>query len=157
MCHEALGVLKRLSRYDPAYATKLYRLVEENAVFFSELSYEDLGAIGYLALADDRFKKGEFAEAAKLYRHLWTSSDVYIRNRMDDVHFRSGYAYCQIGQWKEALSAFDQLYAKFPGSGLVGKAVCLEYVAAAGNYKQASNRSNYARYVKSSKKVYRSS
>lgn len=152
LCHEALGVLKRLSRYDPAYATKLYRLVEENAGFFSELSYADLGAIGYLALADDQFKKGEFAEAAKRYRHLWTSSDVYIRNRMDDVYFRSGYAYCQIGRWKEALSAFDQLYAKFPGSGLVGKAVCLEYVAAAGNYKQASNRSNYARYVKSSKK-----
>jgi len=152
LCREALEVLKRLSRYDPEYATKLYRLVEENAVFFSELSYEDLGAIGTLALADDRFKKGEFSEAAKLYRHLWTSSDVYLRNRMDDVYFRSGYAYCQIGRWKEALASFDQLYTKFPRSGLVGKAVCLEYVAAAGNYKQASNRSNYARYLESSKK-----
>jgi len=152
LCHEALKVLKRLSRYDAAYATKLYRLVEENAVNFSELSFENLGAVGTLALADDRFKKGRFAEAAKLYRHLWTSSDVYIRNRMDDVYFRSGYAYCQIGQWKEALSAFDQLYDNFPRSGLVGKAVCLEYVAAAGNYKQALNRSNYARYLKSSKK-----
>ena len=152
LCHEALGVLKRLSRYDAAYATKLYHLVEENAGFFSELSYEDLGGIGTLALADDRFKKGEFAEAAKRYRHLWTSRDVYIRNRMDDVYFRSGYAYCQIGQWKEALTAFDQLYAQFPRSDLVGKAVCLEYVAAAGNYKQASNRSNYARYLASSKK-----
>jgi len=152
LCHEALRVLRRLSRYDAAYATKLYRLVEENTVFFSELSYEDLGAVGYLALADDRFKKGEYAAAAKRYRHLWTSSDVYIRNRMDDVYFRSGYAYCRIGRWKAALSSFDQLYAKFPHSSLVGKAVCLEYVAAAGNYKQASNQSNYARYVKSSKK-----
>jgi tetratricopeptide (TPR) repeat protein len=152
LCREALEVLKRLSRYDPDYATKLYRLVEENPPFFSQLSYEDLGAIGYLALADDRFKKGEFAEAAKRYRQLWTSSDIYIRNRMDDVYFRSGYAYCQIGHWKEALASFDQLYAKFPRSGLVGKAVCLEYVAAAGNYKQASNRSNYVRYVESSKK-----
>ena len=152
LCHEALGVLKRLSRYDPAYATKLYRLVEENAGFFSELSYENLGAIGYLALADDQFKKGEFAEAAKRYRRLWTSSDVYIRNRMDDVYFRSGYAYCQIGHWKEALSSFDNLYTKYPQSSLVGKAVCLEYVAAAGNYKRASTQSNYARYVKSSKK-----
>jgi len=145
-------VLKRLSRHDAAYATKLYRLVEENAVFFSELSYEDLGAIGTLALADDRFKKGEFTEAAKRYRRLWTSSDVYIRNRMDDVFFRSGYAYCQIGRWKEALASFDQLYVNFPRTGLVGKAVCLEYVAAAGNYKQASNRTNHARYLKSSKK-----
>lgn len=152
LCHETLGVLERLSRYDAAYATKLYRLVEENAVNFSELSFEDMGAIGTLALADDRFKKGEFAEAAKRYRHLWTSSDVYIRNRMDDVYFRTGYAYCQIGQWKEALSAFDELYAKFPRSGLVGKAVCLEYVAAAGDYKQASNGLNYTRYLKSSMK-----
>jgi len=152
LCHEALGVLKRLSRYDAAYATKVYRLVEENAASFSELSYDDLGAIGTLALADDWFKKGGFAEAAKGYRHLWTSSDVYMRNRMDDVYFRSGYAYCQTGRWKEALASFDRLYAKFPGSGLVGKAVCLEYVAAAGNYKQASNRSNYARYLKSSKR-----
>ena len=81
LCREALGVLKRLSRYDAAYATKLYRLVEENAGFFSELSYDEFGAIGYLALADDRFKQGEYAEAAKRYRHLWTSSDVYIGNR----------------------------------------------------------------------------
>jgi len=152
LCHEALGVLRRLSRYDAAYATKLYRLVGENAAFFSELSFDELGAIGYLALADDRFKQGEYAEAAKRYRHLWTSSDVYIRNRMDDLYFRSGYAYCQIGRWKEALSSFDHLYAEYPQSSLVGKAVCLEYVAAAGNYKQASTQSNYARYVKSSKK-----
>jgi tetratricopeptide (TPR) repeat protein len=152
LCREAHGVLKRLSRYDPAYATKLYRLVEEHGAFFSELSYEDLGAIGYLALADDRFKKGEFADAAKRYRQLWASSDVYIRNRMDDVYFRSGYAYCQTGRWKEALASFDKLYSEFPRSGLGGKAVCLEYVAAAGNYKQAQNRSNYSRYLASSKR-----
>ena len=152
LCHEALGVLRRLSRYDAAYATKLYSLVGENAAFFSELSYDELGAIGYLALADDSFKQGEYAEAAKRYRHLWTSSDVYIGNRMDDVCFRSGYAYCQIGRWKEALSSFDHLYAEYPQSSLVGKAVCLEYVAAAGNYKQASTQSNYVRYVLSSKK-----
>jgi tetratricopeptide (TPR) repeat protein len=152
LCHEALGVLKRLSRYDADYATELYRLVEENPVFFSDLSYEELGGIGTLAMADDRFKKGEFTEAARRYRRLWTSSDIYIRNRMDDVLFRSGYAYCRTGRWKEALASFDQLYAKFPRSGLVGKAVCLEYVAAAGNYKQASSRTNYARYLESSKK-----
>ena len=152
LCHEALGVLRRLSRYDAAYATKLYRLAGENPAFFSELSYDELGAIGYLALADDRFKQGEYEEAARRYRHLWTSSDVYIRNRMDDVYFRSGYAYCQTGRWKEALSSFDNLYAKHPESSLVGKAVCLEYVAAAGDYKQASSQSNYVRYVESSKK-----
>ncbi len=152
LCREALDVLKRLSRFDAAYATKLYHLVEQNAVFFSDLAYEELGAIGYLALADDHFRKGEFEEAAKRYRRLWASSDMYIRDRMDDVYFRSGYVYCQIGRWKDALASFDQLYKKFPHSKLLGKAVCLEYVAAAGNYKRSSNRSNYARYVTTSKK-----
>jgi len=144
--------LKRLSRFDAAHATKLYRLVADYPAFFSAASYEDLGAIGNLALADSRFKEGKYEDAVKRYRSLWTSSDLYIRRRMDDVYFRSGYAYCQIGRWKAALSCFDELYQKYPRSKLVGKAVCLEYVAAAGRYKRSAGQSNYSRYIASAKR-----
>ncbi len=147
LCMDALDVLSRLSRFDATYATKLYRLVEEHASFYSELAYEEVGAIGTLAIADDRFRKGEYEEAGKRYRRLWASSDPYLRERMDDVYFRSGYVYCQIGRWTEALASFHRLYEEFPRSTLAGKAVCLEYVAAAGAYRKASSRTNYERYV----------
>jgi len=152
LCLDAHRALKKLSRYDASHATNLYRLVSDYPAFFSALSYEDLGAIGNLALADNGFKEGEYGEAVKRYRSLWSSSDLYIRKRMDDVYFRSGYAYCQIGRWKEALSCFDELYAKYPRSKLVGKAVCLEYVAAAGRYKRSAGQSNYSRYIASAKR-----
>ena len=152
LCREAHEALKRLSRYDAAHATQLYRLVAEYPVFFSTLSYEQVGAVGNLALADTRFKEGQYEEAVKRYRSLWTSSDVYIRNRMDDITFRSGYAYCQIGRWKDALTSFDELYAKHPGSKLIGKAVCLEYVAAAGSYKTSGRQADYSRYITSAER-----
>ncbi len=152
LCLKALTVLKRLSAVDADYATKLYRLVEAHPFFFDELPCEEVGTIGCLALADDRFKQGEYPEAAKRYRSLWSSSDVYLRNRKDDIYFRTMYAYCQTGRWKEALASYDELCEKAPQSGLTGKAACLEYVAAAGNYKQAPSRSTYLRYVESTKR-----
>jgi tetratricopeptide (TPR) repeat protein len=150
--HEAHRGLKRLSRFEASHATRLYRLVAEYPALFSSFSYEDLGAIGNLAMADVRFKEGRYQEAVKRYRSLWTSRDFYIRNRMDDIYFRSGYANCQIGRWKDALFCIDELYAKYPRSKLVGKAVCLEYVAAAGRYKRSAGASNYSRYVASAKR-----
>jgi tetratricopeptide (TPR) repeat protein len=152
LCHQAHRGLKRLSRYDAAHATRLYRLVAEYPAFFSSFSDEGLGAIGNLALADNRFNEGKYEEAVKRYRSLWTSRDMYIRKRMDDIYFRSGYAYCQIGRWKNALTSFDELYAKYPRSKFVGKAVCLEYVAAAGRYKRKAGQSNYSRYIASAKR-----
>jgi tetratricopeptide (TPR) repeat protein len=152
LCREALSVLRRLAPYDAAHANRLYRLVRENASAFHAYSYEEAGAIGTLALADDRFEEKAYAEAATRYASLWSSPDPYLRKRLDDVYFRSGYAYCQIGRWNQALASFDQLYARFPRSRLVGKAVCLEYVAAAGSYRQSPGSESYARYLASSKK-----
>lgn len=152
LCQEAHEALKRLSMYDGAYATKLYRLVSAYPVFFSTLSYEQLGVVGNLALADTRFQEGQYEEAVKRYRSLWTSPDVYIRNRRDDIYFRSGYGYCQIGRWKDALTCFDELHEKHPGSKLIGKAACLEYVAAAGQYKVNGGPSDYSRYIDSAER-----
>ena len=152
LCQDAFEALRTLSRHDAEHASRLYRLVSEYPFFFSEFSYEDLGPIGNLALADDRFKKGEYDEAARRYRSLRTSSDISIQTRMDDIVFRSGYAYCQIGRWKDALACFDDLYTKFPKSKLLGKAACLEYVAAAGRHKQNPGPSSHARHIDSSKR-----
>jgi tetratricopeptide (TPR) repeat protein len=149
---EALRVLDRLRTYDAAYATRLYGLVESAPSFFNALTNEEAGALACLALGDVHFGKGEYAEALNRYTYLWDSRDASVRRRLDDVYFRSGYAYSRTGQWKEALTAFDRLYGEFPASALVGKAVCVEYVAAAGNHRQAPGQASYARYVESSRK-----
>jgi tetratricopeptide (TPR) repeat protein len=155
---EALRGLNRLCLHDAGYATRLYGLVESAPSFFDELTNEQAGAIGCLALADAHFAKGEYAEALRRYTYLWNASDASdasVRKRLDDVYFRSGYAYCRTGKWKEALASFDRLYAEFPASRLVGKAACLEYVAAAGNHRQAPDPASYARCVESSRKYLR--
>jgi len=151
LCHDALKILRQLSENDEVQAAKLYQLVNDYSHFFDDLYFDELGPVGNLALADRLFSDSDYEKAAKLYACLCNSSHFLIEKRMDDIYFRSAYAYCQTAQWQAALSCFDNLVKKFPNSGFIDEAVCLQYVAAAGQYKKNPIKTCFARYIESIK------
>ncbi len=151
LCHNALKISQQLPENTKEQADKLYQLVNDCSHFFIDLSFDALGAVGNLAMADRLFRDDNYEEAAKRYSYLCASSHFLIENRMDDIYFRSAYAYCQTAQWQGALSCFDTLIEKFPDSDFVDKAVCLQYIAAAGQYKKNPVKTCLARYIDSLK------
>lgn len=148
---DALQELKKLTESDERQAGEIYRFVNEHVSMLDDLSYTELGPIGYLAIADWYFNQKQYDKAIMRYKRLYSSSDHLIKKRMDDVYFRLGYCYCQNGQWQDATSCFESLFKQFPLSSFMGKAACLYYVAAANNYKGNSSNSTYTRYIEAIK------
>lgn len=145
---EALHELKKLVESDASQAGEIYQFVSEHASTFDDLTYNELGPIGYLAIADWYFNQKQYEKAGMHYQHLFTSDDPLIKRRLDDVHFRMGYCFCQNGKWQDALSHFESLFKNFPRSSFLGKAACLNYVAATNHYKENPRNSSYGRYIK---------
>ena len=148
---DALQELKKLAESDERQAVEIYRFVGEHISMLDDLSYTELGPIGYLAIADWYFNQKQYDKAIMYYKRLYSSSDHLIKKRMDDVYFRLGYCYCQKGQWQDASSCFESLFKQFPHSAFTGKAACLHYVAAANSYKGNSSNSTYVRYIEAIK------
>jgi len=148
---DALQELKKLVESDERQAGELYRFVKEHVKMFSDLSYTELGAIGNLAIADWYFDQKQYDKAVIRYKRLYSSSNLLIKKRMDDVYFRSGYCLCQRKKWQDALSSFESLFNKFPHSSFTDKAACLYYVAATNNYKENSVKSTYSQYIEAIK------
>lgn len=157
LCREALHSVNELLKYDQGHNEKLYKLTEEYADIFDDYSSDELGPAGNLGVADALFKIGKYERAVKRYEHLLDYSRSLapkmpmIGKMLDDIYFRAGYSYCQIEQWSKALRCFDSLFDKFPNSDLIDKAVCLQYVAAAGNYKENPGKKGFSQYIKSIK------
>lgn len=148
---DALQELKKLAESDEGQAGEIYRFVNEHVTMFDDLSYVELGAIGYLAIADWYFNQKQYDKAIMRYQRLYSSSDRLVKKRMDDVYFRLGYCFSRNGQWQDALLCFESLFKKFPQSPFMGKAACLHYVAATNNYKENLSNSTYARYIEATK------
>lgn len=148
---DALQELKKLAAGDERQAGEIYQFINEHASMLYDLSYTELGSIGYLAIADWYFNQKQYDKAIMRYQRLSSSSDRLIKKRMDDVYFRLGYCLCQKGQWQDATSCFESLFKKYPRSSFAGKAACLYYVAASNNYKENSGNSTYTRYIEAIK------
>lgn len=148
---DALKELKKLAAGDESQAGEVYKFVNEHASMLYDLSYAELGSIGYLAIADWYFNQKQYDKAIMRYQRLSSSSHHLIKKRMDDVYFRLGYCLCQKEQWQEATSSFESLFKRYPRSSFAGKAACLYYVAAANNYKDNSGNSSYKRYIEAIK------
>jgi tetratricopeptide (TPR) repeat protein len=148
---DALQEFKNLVENDERQAGELYRLVKEYVSMFGDLSYAELGPIGYLAVADWYFNQKQYDKALTRYKRLHSSSDRLIKKSMDDVYFRLGYCFCQKEQWPDATSSFESLFKEFPYSPFAGEAACLYYVAATNNYRENPTKGTYSRYIEATK------
>jgi tetratricopeptide (TPR) repeat protein len=149
---KALHELNRLVEIDEKQVGELYRYVNKHAASLSDLSYSELGPIGYLALADWYFNQKDYDRAILYYKNLHSSSSKLITKRMDDIYFRLGYCLNQKKRWHEALTSFESLFKQFPNSAFTGKASCLYYVAAANSYGETTDSTPYATYMDATKR-----
>jgi tetratricopeptide (TPR) repeat protein len=148
----ALHELNKLVETDGKQAGELYRYANQHAAALADLSYDELGPIGYLAIADWYFNQKDYESAILRYQRLYASSSTLIKKRMDDVYFRLGYCFCQKNRWREALPCFESLFKQFPRSSFSDKSSCLYYVAAANNYRDTADDTAYATYMEATKR-----
>ncbi len=149
---KALHELNRLIEIDEKQAGELYRYANKHAAELADLSYDELGPIGYLAIADWHFNQKEYDRAIIYYKRLYSSSNRLITKRMDDIYFRLGYCLIEKKRWREALSYLESLFKKFPNSSFIGKASCLYYVAAANSYGDSADSIPYTTYMDATKR-----
>ena len=149
---DALRELNKLVESDEQQAGELYRYANQHAAALADLPYDELGPIGYLAIADWYFNQKDYDSAILRYKKLYSSSNKLITRRMDDVYFRLGYCFCQKGRWGEALPCFESLFKQFPRSSFADTSSCLYYVAAANNYRDTADDTAYATYMEATKR-----
>ncbi len=152
LCRDGLAALNKLSNVDLAQISRLYRLTNEYAFIYKDYTNDELGAVACLGVADALFNDENYREAVKRYTYIWDSKHPLPRRRMDDIYLRSGYCYCQTGQWDDAIDCFNNLFNKFSDSVLLDKAACLQYLAASKNYEANPDNTNYAAYIISIKR-----
>jgi tetratricopeptide (TPR) repeat protein len=148
---DALQELKKLAEHDERQAGEIYRFVNEHALMLDNISCDELGSVGCLAIADWNFNQKQYDKAVIPYQRLTSSSDTMIRKRMDDIYFRLGYCYSQKGMWQDAVSCFESLFKKFPRSSFTDEAACLYYVAATNSHKKNPRNSAYLKYIEATK------
>ena len=149
---DALHELNKLAENDERQAGELYRYASTHAAALADLTYDELGPIGYLATADWYFNQKDYDKAILRYQQLYSSSSKLITKRMDDVYFRLGYCFCQKNRWQDALPCFEILFKQFPQSSFTGKASCLYYAAAANRYRDTPDDTAYATYMEATKR-----
>jgi tetratricopeptide (TPR) repeat protein len=152
----ALRELNKLVESDEQQAGELYRYANQHAAALADLPYDELGPIGYLAIADWYFNQKDYDSAILRYKKLYSSSSKLITKRMDDVYFRLVYCFCQNGRWGEALPCFESLFKQFPRSSFADTSSCLYYVAAANTYRDTADDTAddtaYATYMEATKR-----
>ncbi|MBW2183608.1 MAG: hypothetical protein JRF49_07060, partial [Deltaproteobacteria bacterium] len=78
---DALKELKKLAAGDESQAGEVYKFVNEHASMLYDLSYAELGSIGYLAIADWYFNQKQYDKAIMRYQRLSSSSHHLIKKR----------------------------------------------------------------------------
>jgi tetratricopeptide (TPR) repeat protein len=73
-----------------------------------------------LELANDKFQRGEFDEARKLYRRA-IQADLDGRY-CDEARYRLGLCLGKLGEPEAALREFQTVFARYPGSAYYGRA-----------------------------------
>ncbi len=139
--------LKQLTEIDEKDSGKLYKFVKENTELFASLPYSRLGPIGSLAIADWNFNNKKYEKAISGYRNLFQAKNSLIKKRADDLSFRIGYAFCQRGDWTEAISVFKKFFNKHASSNLRDKSAGIYYFAASQNYKENPTKITYRTYI----------
>ncbi len=148
---EILQEMKRLTESKESQAGELYRFAKDHVPILVDMPYAELGHVGNLAIADWYFNRKEYDKAIERYGHLRASSGRLIKKRMDEIFFRLGYCFCRKGQWQKAFSCFESIFKIFPSSPFLGKTACLNFVAAANNYRENPETDTYTRYINSIK------
>ncbi len=148
----ALKELRELVRQSPDQAGELYRFVRDHGDIFIGRPFGELGPVGTLAVADACFKAGQYEKAALRYSYVCTAQNHLVRKRMDDIYFRLAFSHCRNEAWTKALAAFTTLFSSYPSSTFIGKAACLDYVAAARRYTEDPVQETYLRYIKAIKR-----
>ncbi len=128
--------MKQLTEIDENESGELYNFVKNNIDLFGSLSNSSLGPVGSLAVADWNFDNKKYEKAITQYRNLYQAKNKMIKKRRDDLSFRIGYSFCQLGDWNEALNIFTTFFKKHPSSNLRDKSACLYYFAALNNYNE---------------------
>jgi len=143
--------LKNLASGDKGIKDQLYRYVQEHPGSFEHLPYVELGPIGTAAIGDWFFSKNHFDKALFYYLRINSSPHSIPGDLFESVWFRTAFIYCQKNQWQDALPFLENLIKQYPKSSLIGQASHLYYVAASNIYTENSSKSNYARFIKSTK------
>ena len=104
------------------------------------------------SLADQLFKKQNWEEAAKRYKHALSSNDAGIKPRQDEILFHMAYCMCKLERWQQAVGFYNRLFKNHPNSKLLGRAACFYYVAAAQVYHRDKNQKNYSGYISAVKR-----
>jgi len=145
--YNILSELKQLTKLDANESGELYNFVKDNIDRFGSLSNSRLGPVGSLAVADWNFNNKDYDKAITQYKNLYQSKNNLIKKRKDDLSFRTGYSFCQIGDWHEALKIFTTFFKDYPSSNLLGKSACIYYFAASNSYKETPTQKTYKKYI----------
>jgi len=145
--YNILNDLKLLTELDEDASGELYNFVKDNIDLFGSLSNSRLGPVGSLAVADGNFNNKNYEKAITQYRNLYEAKNNLIKKRKDDLSFRIGYSFCQMGDWNEALKIFTTFLKNYPSSNLLDKSACTYYFAASNSYKETPTKKTYGKYI----------
>ena len=149
--YNILNELKKLAETDDNESGELYEFVKDNIDLFASLSDSRLSPVGSLAVADFHFNNKKYEKAIAGYKNLYQANNELIKKRVDDLYFRMGYAYCQLGDWNKAIKTFKTFFEKHPSSDLCDKSACTYYFAASNSYKEDPTKKTYHTYIKALK------
>lgn len=145
--YNILSEFKQLAEIDENESGELYNFVNNNIDLFGSLSNSRLGPIGSLVVADWNFNNKKYEKAITQYKNLYQANNKLIEKRRDDLSFRIGYSFCQLGDWNEALNMFTTFFKKYPSSNLRDKAAYTYYFAALNNYNENPTKKSDSKYI----------